>query len=309
MKNRVFLLVLSLCLLASPALAQLGVSTINGRVTDASGAVVPGAAVNVVNTATNFTYTSETNSEGLFRVPSLQPGPYRVEVEASGFKRFVRDNLDVRAGVTVPVNAALEVGVVTEQVEVTAETALLETETSAMGASVTGEIMYKLPNYQRYPASTLNFVSGITTGGYAYGGGLGSYHVAGQRNSALGAFDDGVSTNSQSSGTDYVRPVLNAVEEIKVFSTALPAEYGHSAGGVMDCRQEDGHEPVSRPCGGVRPHSTHAAPPVVRPVPHVGLAARPAQRFGQHLLPAGLQPVRSRDSQQDLLLCRLPAPD
>src|SRR5512134_2247964 len=100
MKNRLFLLVLSLCLLAWPALAQLGVSTINGRVTDASGAIVPRAASTTVNTGTNFTYPSETNSEGLFRVPSLQPGPYRVEIEASGFKRFVRDNLDVRAGGT-----------------------------------------------------------------------------------------------------------------------------------------------------------------------------------------------------------------
>jgi hypothetical protein len=86
----------------------------------------------------------------------------------------------------------------------------------------------------------MNFVAGITTGGYAYGGGLGSYHVAGQRGTAVGAFDDGVSTNSQSSGSDYVRPVLNAVEEIKVFTTALPAEYGHSAGGVLDVVKKTG---------------------------------------------------------------------
>lgn len=240
MKDRIFLLLLSLCLLAAPGLAQLGVSTISGRVTDATGAVVPGAVVTIVNTATNFTYTSETNSEGLYRVPSLQPGPYRVEIEAGGFKRFLRENLVLRAGVNLPVNTALEVGAVTEQIEVTGETPLLETESSAVGAAVTGEIMYKLPNYQRYTASTMNFIPGITTGGYAYGGSLGNYRIAGQRSSAIGAFDDGVPTNDQGSGTEYTKPVLNAVEEVKVFTTALPAEYGHTAAGVMDIVKKTG---------------------------------------------------------------------
>lgn len=223
-----------------PLLGQLGVGHIAGRVTDASGSVIPGAQIRVTNVDTNVTNQSQTNSEGLYRVASLNPGRYRVEIESEGFKTFVRQDLQLRVGVTAPVDASLEVGAVTEQIEVTGETPLLETNSSALGAAVEGEILYKLPNYQRYTASTMNFVPGITTGGYAYGGSLGSYRVAGQRSSATGAFDDGVPANDNGGGTEYVKPVMNAVEEVKVFTTALPAEYGHTASGAMDIVKKAG---------------------------------------------------------------------
>jgi hypothetical protein len=117
----------------------LGVSTITGRITDTSGAVVGGAAIAVTNTDTNFTYSTVTNAEGIFRVPSLQPGPYRVSVEAAGFKSLMRENLDLRAGFTLPMDAILEVGALTEHVRVTGEAPLLETETSATGTALKGE--------------------------------------------------------------------------------------------------------------------------------------------------------------------------
>ena len=240
MKKLFAALTAAMFLVCFPAYAQLGVGTITGRITDPSGAAVPSASVTINNTDTNFRFVSQTNEEGIFRVPGLQPGPYRVTIEASGFKTFVRDNLTLRVGATQPIDTVLEVGAITEQVEVTAETPLLETETSAAGSVMEGEVMYKLPNYQRYAASTFNFVPGVTAGGYAYGGGLGSYHVAGQRSSAVGAFDDGVNNNDQRDGTNYVKPVLNAVEEIKVIATNVPAEYGHSGGGVLDVVKKTG---------------------------------------------------------------------
>src|SRR5690606_23110215 len=113
----------------------------------------------------------------------------------------------------------------TEQVEVTGAPPLLETETSAAGSVLEGQMMYDLPNYQRYAASTFNFVPGVSTSGYAWGGGLGSYNVAGHRSSATGAFEDGVQANDQIQGTNYIRPVLNSVAEMKVITTATPAEY------------------------------------------------------------------------------------
>ena len=238
--KRLLPLLAAVCLAAMPLLGQLGVGTIAGRVTDASGSVIPGAQFGIENVNTGVAQESQTNAEGLFRIPSLNPGIYRVEIETEGFKTFVRQDLQVRTGTTAAVNATLEVGAVTEQIEVTGETPLLETESSALGAAVEGEILYKLPNYQRYTASTMNFVPGISTGGYAYGGSLGSYRIAGQRSSATGAFDDGVPANDQGGGTNYVKPVMNAVEEVKVFTTALPAEYGHTAAGVMDIVKKSG---------------------------------------------------------------------
>ncbi len=229
-------------LLACAGLAwgQIGTSTITGRVTDTTGAVIPKVQVTIIQTTTNFTYSTVTNDEGIYRVPSLQPGQYRVTFEASGFKRLVRDDVELRTGDVLAVDVALQVGVVTESVEVTGATVLLETETSTTGTLVSGTVLYDLPLYQRYINSTLNLVPGMTTGGYAYGGDLGAYHLAGQRNGAIGIFEDGVNGNDQLGGTGTIKPIQNSVAEVKVLTTVPPAEYGHSAGGVINVVKKSG---------------------------------------------------------------------
>src|SRR6476660_10239478 len=98
---------------------------------------------------------------------------------------------------------------------------------------MSGNVLYEMPLYQRYINATLNLVPGMSSGGFAYGGDLGSYHLAGQRNGAIGIFEDGVNGNDQQGGTGTIKPLQNAVEEVKVLTTTLPAEYGHSAGGVI----------------------------------------------------------------------------
>lgn len=233
-------LIALLFLPAAMAMAQIGTSTITGRVTDATGAVVPNVAIKVVQKSTNFISTATTNTEGIYRVLSLQPGEYRVTFEAAGFKRIVRDDVSLRTGDTLAVDMALQVGQVSDSVEVTGSAAALETETSATGSVVTGQVLYDLPLYQRFVNSTLNLVPGMTTGGYAYGGGLGSYHLAGGRAGAIGIFEDGVNGNDQNSGTETTKPILNSVAEVKVITTVPPAEYGHSAGGVISAVKKSG---------------------------------------------------------------------
>ena len=224
----------------SVALAQVGSSTISGRVVDGTGAVVPNVSVSAVQVTTNFTFKAVTNADGLYRIPSLAPGAYRVTFEAAGFKKTVRDDVDLRTGDNLAVDVALQVGSVSEAIEVTGTTPLLETETSATGSLVEGETLKKLPLYQRYVNSTLNLVPGMTMGGYGYGGDFGAFHIAGQRNSTIGLFEDGVNANEQLSGTVGIKPVQGAVEEVKVLSTTLPAEYGHSAGGVLAVVKKSG---------------------------------------------------------------------
>jgi hypothetical protein len=80
----------------------------------------------------------------------------------------------------------------------------------------------------------------MTSGGYAYGGSLGSYHVAGQRSGSIGIFEDGVNGNDQQSGTETIKPLQNSVAEVKVLTTVPPAEYGHSAGGVISVVKKSG---------------------------------------------------------------------
>ena len=135
---------------------------------------------------------------------------------------------------------AMQVGQLTESVEVTGSAAALETETSATGAVVTGAVLYDLPLFQRFVNSTLNIVPGMTTNGYAYGGSLGNYHLAGSRGGHIGIFEDGVNGNDQQSGTETTKPILNSVAEVKVITTVPPAEYGHSAGGVISAVKKTG---------------------------------------------------------------------
>ncbi|HYM09151.1 MAG TPA: TonB-dependent receptor [Bryobacterales bacterium] len=242
---RITSLLLTLLFCLSLCWGQIGTATISGRVTDPTGAVVPSVSVTIVNTNTNFKFTAATNSEGLYRVQSLQPGPYQATFDAQGFKRVVRGNIELRVGDTLPVDVTLQIGTVAEQVEVTGQTQLLETETSATGTVAEGKVLYNLPLYQRYVNLTLNLVPGMTMGGYGYGGDLGSYHVAGQRATAIGMFEDGVlGNNSQAGSTGDIKPVQNSVEEVKVLTTTLPAEYGHSAGGVINVVKKSGSNEI-----------------------------------------------------------------
>ena len=222
------------------AFAQIGTSTLTGRVTDPTGAVVAKVVVTVVQTSTNFTSHTLTNEEGLYRVLSLQPGMYRVTFESPGFKKSVRDSVELRTGDTLAVDMTMQVGNVAESIEVQGAAALLETETSATGTVVSGNVLYDMPLYQRFINSTMNIVPGMTTGGYAYGGGLGAYHLAGQRAGAIGIFEDGVNGNDQNSGTETTKPIQNSIAEVKVLTTVPPAEYGHSAGGVISAVKKSG---------------------------------------------------------------------
>src|SRR5688572_19623479 len=95
--------------LAMSLMAQTNTGIISGRVTDPTGAVIPEAQVTVTQTATNVDAVSVTNSDGLFRVPSLVTGPYRVSVTAAGFKKQVRDGLTLRIGENLNVEVTLDV--------------------------------------------------------------------------------------------------------------------------------------------------------------------------------------------------------
>ena len=233
-------LIAALCAASVLSFAQIGTSTITGRVTDPSGAIVPEVKVTVVHKGTNFTNTVTTNTEGIFRVQSLQPGEYVVTFEAAGFKKIVRDGVEVRTGDTLAVDTTMQVGQVTESIEVQGAAPLLETETSSTRTVMSGNVLYEMPLYQRYINSTLNLVPGMSSGGFAYGGDLGSYHLAGQRNGAIGIFEDGVSGSDPQGGTATVKPLQNAVAEVNVITTVPSAEYGHSAGGVISVVKKSG---------------------------------------------------------------------
>ena len=227
--------------LAFKAYPQADTGAITGKVVDPSGAAIANVQVSIVQTQTNFHFTSVTNGEGIYRVQSLLPGPYTVSFEAPGFKRLIRENITLRVGDVLPVDATMEVGALTESVQVQAQATLLETETSTAGTVTEGDTLYQLNLYQRNITNTLSIVPGGTnlTGGGT--GGLSAYNINGQRTSGTAFFEDGVLGNDPiTSNNNVIAPIMNSVDEVKVLTGILPAEYGHSASGVLTTVSKSG---------------------------------------------------------------------
>src|SRR2546425_576640 len=132
-------------LLAITGLAQQDRATFTGTVTDPTGAAVPAATVKVQNTQTNFSYATKTNEAGIYAVPNLPIGSYRITFEAPGFKRFVRENLMVNIAQVVRVDPQLQVGASTESIEVKAEAPLLQAGTPEVGAVIGARQVIDLP--------------------------------------------------------------------------------------------------------------------------------------------------------------------
>ena len=139
----------SLCALAfifaCSMFAQGDRGTITGTVSDTSGAAMPNVVVIITNTATNTTVRITTTGTGEYNVSSLQPGPYRVEIVAPGFKRYVQAGIQAAAGNSIRLDARLEVGQVSESVEVQAQSVQLQTENAKVTSSVDNKLIDELP--------------------------------------------------------------------------------------------------------------------------------------------------------------------
>src|SRR5437879_1602761 len=148
MRIRIHALLLLPLLTGTATFGQTGAATLVGAVTDSTGAVVPGAKVSVVNSGTAFLSETTTSADGSYYVPYLSPGAYRITLEASGFKRYVHDGVIVRAGETPRVDVTLEIGSVTEAVEVSAQSPLLATESTVVGQIMDSEAVAKVQSPQ-----------------------------------------------------------------------------------------------------------------------------------------------------------------
>ncbi|MBL8204766.1 MAG: TonB-dependent receptor [Blastocatellia bacterium] len=147
---------------ATLTLAQESRGIILGRVADASGGVLPGVKVEIQNAASNVTTTATTNDEGRFNVPFLLPGLYRVTAEKTGFKRFVQTGVEVRVSETVELNLAMQPGEVTEAVEISATTPLLDTAGSSVGQIIDERRVQELPLFAGNPMELTLIATGVS---------------------------------------------------------------------------------------------------------------------------------------------------
>jgi hypothetical protein len=226
-----FKTIVGVLLLAGAALAQTtGTATVVGNVTDNTGAVIPAAQIELVNTETQFVYKGVTGADGNYYVPNLNPGPYRLTVEASGFKRYVREGVALRTSEQPRIDVQMEVGAVSESIQVAGSAPLLETETTATGQILEGETIVKIPVLQKYAFRILLYLPSTSN--------INGQHVVGQRERSMGYTLDGISgkepVRGPVSATNQVTSTtIDALQEVKLFTTGMPAEFGHSAGGLL----------------------------------------------------------------------------
>jgi hypothetical protein len=243
------LLGLALCLwLALPALAQRDMGTILGTVTDATGAVVPGARVTIVESGTGITNSVISDAAGNYIRPLLKPGNYRVEVEAPGFKRGVQAGITLISQGRVQANFVLELGEVTETIEVTAQPPALQTESTQMGGTLENRQTSELPlgGQRRFAflARTVPAVVPAEPGARdAAGGGFSANGVRsnGQNNFLLNGVDNNVNVIDFINQTAYVvGPSVEAIGEMQILTNGYNAEYGRAAGGVVNVTIKSG---------------------------------------------------------------------
>ncbi len=238
---RASLLLLAALIAASGLSAQT--ATLAGRVTDSSGAIIPGATIVVVNTATAAERPTVSNETGYYTVPLLQPGEYRVLVGQPGFKSISQSGVTLQVDQRAEINFVLEVGAVSEQVEVTADAAQLNTVEASQGQVIENRRIVDMPlNGRDYnqlallSAGAVQPLAGARYGGFSSGG----MRVT-QNNFML----DGVDNNAADLAgaqrqSEMVKPSIDAVQEFKVQTNSYSAEFGRAMGSVVNVTTKSG---------------------------------------------------------------------
>ncbi len=227
-----------ICLVVSPAFSQSDSTSISGLVRDPSGAVVAGAEVSVVNEGTGFERRTTTNSSGLYTVPNVPPGFYRITVEAAGFKKFEGTRNRVEAAIPAQVNVDMSVGQVSESVTVEASAAQLNTESAAVGKTVEETQIQNIALNGRNPLFLAILKPGVRRGspmnGFSYGLDSGGLTINGGRSQdSLITFDGAVGIRTRANGTSIGTADADTVQEIQVLTANYSAEYGRSAAGQI----------------------------------------------------------------------------
>lgn len=228
--------------------AQDSRGTVVGRVTDSSGAVVPGADVRIVNDATGVAATAKTNDAGAYALPYLLPGNYTLNTEMQGFKKFVRPGIQVRVNDNVEVNIQLQVGDATESIEVTDSTPLLSTVEASLGQVIDERRVLELPLFAGNAMDLVHLAPGTVNGTNlrlrkaAFNNAPSQFSTDGSGNFQNEFAIDGVS-NTFSGGTQprvAFSPPQTAIVEFKVQTSQFDAGIGHTVGSSVNVSTKSG---------------------------------------------------------------------
>jgi Carboxypeptidase regulatory-like domain len=229
------------------ARAQSTYGAIVGSVTDSSGAAITDANVTLTNMGTSEKRSQSSGSDGLFTFVNLFPGQYRIDVEKAGFKHFARTGITVEVQQSTHIDAALQVGEVSQVVEVTAETPLLQSETSSLGTVVDTREANELPLNGRNIYNLATVTPSVIPQGNTEGSVVGknpfdfaNYQIGGAFANEGAEYLDGQPLNIGYINLPFLVPTQDAIAEFKVQDNNLGPEWGKFAGGVINMSTKSG---------------------------------------------------------------------
>jgi hypothetical protein len=234
-------------LAACSALGQQGSGSISGLVTDAQGAVIQGAKVFIRNVGRNSTFNTVSNDRGFYSAPSLPVGGYEVSTEMPGFKKALRKGIVLEVGQKADIDIQLEVGAIADTVEVTAQAQMVDTNSPTVGKVVESRRIEELPLNGRNALALVLLTpsvksnAGPTSSGFSdRGTQISSISINGGPNSMNSQVLDGNSNILSYVGEVAIPPAVDAVEEFRVQSGSMSAEFGNTAGGVINLVTKSG---------------------------------------------------------------------
>ena len=233
-------------LLTGSAQAQIASSEFFGTVRDASGAMVPGAALRLISRARGFEQKAVSNEQGVFVFPNLTPGLYDLRAEKTGFRSYARTGVQAVTARRVEITVELTLADVTQAVEVQADAPLLETGGHETGYTVDNTRITQLPlNGRSYlelaplAHNTIRFETGQPRQGAGF-------VLGGSRFNSNNLMVDGVDNNTVFFNRDVIRPSVDSIEEFRVITNSPDAQYGRNMGGVVTVVTKVGYEPAAR---------------------------------------------------------------
>lgn len=234
--------------------AQTVYGSMVGTITDPSGGVIPGASITLINLGTTEKRTIASDAAGSYRFVNLVPGRYQVDVEKTGFKHFTRDNILVEVEATLRINVPMQVGQVTEIVEVSSAAPLLQTEGGTLSQVVESRTVTEMPLNGRNVMNLIALTPGVIAQGSSSGSALGNQHGATYSNPAgWGNYQigggaagqsaqllDGVSLNVSLNNGIVLMPTQDAIQEFRISTNNVSPEFGRFSGGVVNMATKSG---------------------------------------------------------------------
>lgn len=248
---RGFSLLVCVLMFASQAFSQNTTGSIVGTVTDSTGAAVANATVTVTNIATADKRIATSSDSGEYQILTLLPGQYSLTIEGAGFKRYVRNPVDVQVEQSSRINAQMVVGAVTEQITITSTAPIIQSENASLGQVVEGRSVTEMPLNGRNVLALVGLAPGVVPQGSS-GGNLtgqnvfaaGNYQIGGGDANQSSTLVDGAPVNISYGNITSLVPDQDVVQEFKIQTNNNTAEYGMYTGGVINMTTKSGGNSV-----------------------------------------------------------------